>query len=148
MPRSGDTYHGARSNEFGFANYEMIPSPQFVLNPMISALNLFSIDLGLTAEQRQRVIPIIRQKLPKITALKKETSLKPEPKLEQLRAIADDLDSKITPLLNADHQKKFQEIREHRRQLMEKIGGQLVQKAEYSVSGFFDQHAQKGPSQK
>jgi len=31
---------------------------------------------------------------------------------------------------------------------MEKIGGQLVQKAENRVSGFFDQHAQKGPATK
>jgi len=49
----------------------------------------------------------------------------------------------ITPLLNIDQQKEFQAIREeHRRELIEKIGGQLVQKAENSVSGFFDQHAQ------
>ena len=26
----GDTYYGARSNEFGYVNYEIIPSPQFV----------------------------------------------------------------------------------------------------------------------
>ena len=26
----GDTYYGARSNEFGYANYEIIPTPQFV----------------------------------------------------------------------------------------------------------------------
>jgi len=140
----GDTYYGARSSEFGYANYEMIASPQFVLNPLNAALNLFSIDLGLTAEQKQQVVPIIQQELPKLKALKKDTSLKPTQKLEQLKQIADDLDSKITPLLNADQQKKFQEIREeHRRQLIEKIGGELVQKAENSASGFFDQHAQK-----
>ena len=47
-------------------------------------------------------------------------------KLEQLKQIADDLDSKITPLLNADQQKKFQEIREqHRRELMEKWAARL-----------------------
>ena len=58
-------------------------------------------------------------------------------------------DSKITPLLNADQRKKFQEIREeHRRQLMEKIGGQLVQKAESGFIGFFDQHAQRPQSKK
>jgi len=146
----GDTYYGARSNEFGYANYEIIPYPQFVQNPVTAALNQFSTELGLTQEQRQQVFPIIQQELPKLKDLKKDTSLKPEQKLEQLKAIADDLDSKITPLLNADQQKKFQEIREeHRRQLIEKIGGELVQKAEYSVSGLFtDQHAQKGQSQK
>src|SRR5215469_1736387 len=133
----------AMVEEFGYANYEMIPSPQFVLNPLNAALNLFSIDLGLNAEQKQQVVPIIQQKIPKLEALKKNTSLKPVDKLEQLKQIADELDSKIMPLLNADQQKKFQEIREvHRRQLIEKIGGKLVQKAETSAALFFDQHAQ------
>ena len=146
----GDTYYGARSNEFGYANYEIIPYPQFVQNPVTAALNQFSIELGLTDEQRQQIFPIIQQELPKLKDLKKDTSLKPEQKLEQLKAIVDDLDNKITPLLNADQQKKFQEIRDqHRRELIEKIGSEIVQKAEYKVSGLFtDQHAQKGPSQK
>jgi hypothetical protein len=97
----------------------------------------------LTQEQRQQIFPIIQGELPKLQALKKDTSAKPEQKLEQLKAIADDLDSKVTPLLNADQQKKFQEIREeHRRELIEKIGSGLMQKAENSVSGFVDQHAQ------
>jgi hypothetical protein len=145
----GDTYYAARSNEFGYANYEMIPSPQFVLNPVSAALNQFSIDLALTADQRQQIFPIIQQEIPKLEALKKNTTLKPMDKLEQLKQIVDDLDSKVTPLLNADQQKKFQDIREeHRRALIEKIGSQIVQRAENSVSGFFDQHAQKGQSQK
>jgi len=112
----GDTYYGARSNEFGYANYEMIPSPQFVLNPIKAMLNQFSLELGLTQEQRQQIFPVVQQEVPKLEALKKNTSLKPTEKLEQLKLIADDLDGKITPLLNADQQKKFQEIREeHRR---------------------------------
>jgi len=139
----GDSYYGARSNEFGYANYEMIPSPQFVLDPVKAALNQFSIELALTQPQRQQIVPIIKAEIPKLEALKKNTALKPEQKLEQLKAIADDLDSQITPLLNADQQKKFQEIREeHRRELIEKIGSGLVQKAENSVSGFFDSHGQ------
>lgn len=140
----GETYYGARSNEFGYANYEMIPSPQFVLNPLTAALNQFSIELGLTAEQRQQIIPIIQQGAPKLEALRKNTSLKPLDKLKQLKEIADELDGKITPLLNANQQKKFQEIREqHRRELIEKLGSELVGKVKNSVSGFFDQHAQK-----
>jgi hypothetical protein len=143
----GDTYYGARSNEFGYANYEIIPYPQFVQNPVNAALNQFSIELGLTEEQRQQILPVIQQELPTLKDLKKNTALKPEEKLEQLKQIADDLDSKITPLLNADQQKQFQEIRDqHRRELMEKIGSEIVQKAEYRVSGLFtDQHPQKAP---
>jgi hypothetical protein len=143
----GDTYYGARSNEFGYANYEMIPTPQYVANPVAGLLSQYSIELGLTEEQQQQIIPIVKGELPKLQELKKNTALKPEQKLEQLKQISDDLDSKITPLLNADQQKKFQEIREeHRRMLIEKIGNQMRQKAEADLSGFFDQHAQKGPN--
>ena len=141
--KMGDTYYGARSNEFGYANYEIIPFPQFVVNPVTAALDLFAIELSLTQEQRQQIFPIIQQELPKLKDLKKDTSLKPEQKLEQLKAIADDLDSKITPLLNADQQKKFQQIRdEHRRELIEKLGGQALAKVEAGAASFFDQHPQ------
>ena len=44
----GDTYYGARSNEFGYANYEIIPTPQFAVNPLTAMINQFSIELGLT----------------------------------------------------------------------------------------------------
>ena len=53
----GDTYYGARSNEFGYANYEMIPSPQFVLNPIKAMLNQFSLELGLTQDRGSRSSP-------------------------------------------------------------------------------------------
>jgi uncharacterized protein DUF3604 len=130
----GDTYYGARSNEFGYANYEIIPSPQFVLNPMTAALNQFSIELGLTELQRQQILPIIKAEVPKLQALKKNASLKPKDKLEQLKGISDEIDSKITPLLDQQQQQKFQQIREeHRRELIEKMSQQVIQKAESSI---------------
>jgi hypothetical protein len=125
----GDTYYGVRSNEFGYANYEMIPSPQFVLNPLTAMINQFSIELGLTEQQKQQIVPILTQTAPQLEALKKNTSLKPLQKIEQLKQIADSVDEKITPLLNAEQQQKFQAIRdEHRRQLIEKMASQAVQK--------------------
>jgi hypothetical protein len=127
----GDTYYGARSNEFGYANYEMIPSPQFVVNPLTALLNQFSIELGLTEQQKEQIIPFLQQEAPKLEALKKNTALKPLEKLEQLKQISDEVDAKVAPLLNADQQKKFQGIREeHRRELVEKLGGQIMQKIE------------------
>jgi hypothetical protein len=145
----GDSYYGARSNEFGYANYEMIPTPQYVANPLTALLNQYSIELGLTEEQRQQIIPVVKSELPKLQELKKNTTLKPMDKLEQLKQISDELDSKITPLLNTEQQKKFQEIREeHRRQLIERMSSQVVQKVEQDATAVFDQHAQKGPGKK
>jgi Protein of unknown function (DUF3604) len=125
----GDTYYAARSNEFGYANYEMIPTPQFVQNPLTAMLNQFSIELGLTEQQKQQIVPFLEQEAPKLEALKKNTSLRPVQKLGQLRQIADEIDAKITPLLDQQQQQKFQAIREeHRRELIEKLGSKIMQR--------------------
>ena len=44
----GDTTYAARSNEFGYANYEIVPDPKFAINPLTEVINQFSINLGLT----------------------------------------------------------------------------------------------------
>ena len=65
-------------------------------------------------------------------------------KLEQLKQIADAVDAKITPLLNPEQQKKFQEIREeHQRQLIEKLGSAVMQKAEADVTSVFSYDVHK-----
>jgi hypothetical protein len=125
----GDTYYGARSNEFGYANYEIIPTPQFVVNPLTAMISQFSIELGLTEQQKQQIVPILKQAAPQLEALKNKTSLKPLQKIEQLKQIADSVDSKLTPLLNPEQQQKFQAIRdEHRRELIEKMASGVVDK--------------------
>ena len=98
--KMGDTYYGARSNEFGYANYEMIPTPQFVQNPLTAMLDQFSIELGLNETQRQQILPFLQDEAKQLGALKKNTSLKPLDKIEQLKQIAGAIDAKITPLLD------------------------------------------------
>ena len=61
MYKLGDTYYIARSNEFGYANYEIIPTPQIVLNPLTAMINQFSIELGLTEQQRQQILPFLQR---------------------------------------------------------------------------------------
>src|SRR6185369_10030687 len=109
--RLGDTYYGARSNEFGYANYEMIPTPQFVQNPLTAMLNQFSIELGLNEQQKQQILPFLKDEAPKLQALKKNSSLNTVQKLEQLKGIADEVDARINPLLDQQQQQKFQAIR-------------------------------------
>jgi len=130
----GDTYYGARSSEFGYANYEMIPSPQFVLNPLTATLNTFSIELGLNEQQRQQILPFLQDEAKQLGALKKNTSLKPLDKIEQLKQIGSAIDGKITPLLDAQQQQKFKTMREDmRRDMIEKMANQGVEKAEAKV---------------
>jgi hypothetical protein len=130
----GDTYYGARSNEFGYANYEIIPSPQYVLNPVTATLNTFSIELGLNEQQKQQILPFLQDEVKQLGALKKNTSLKPVEKVEQLKQIGSAIDAKIMPLLDQQQQQKFQAIREEkRRELFEKMGNAAIEKAEAKV---------------
>jgi hypothetical protein len=130
----GDTYYGARSSEFGYANYEMIPSPQFVLNPLTATLNTFSIELGLNEQQKQQILPFLQDEVKQLGALKKNTALKPLEKVEQLKQIGGAIDAKIMPILDPAQQKKFQAMRDDmRREMIEKMGSQAIQKAETKV---------------
>ncbi len=131
----GDTYYGARSNEFGYVNYEIIPSPQFVLNPLTATLNTFSVELGLNEQQRRQILPFLQDEVKQLGALKKNTSLKPLQKVEQLKQIGSAIDAKIMPILDPAQQKKFQAMREEkRREMIEQMGSQAIQKAEAKIT--------------
>ena len=130
----GDTYYAARSNEFGYANYEIIPSPQFALNPLTAMINQFSIDLGLTEQQKQQVVPIVKDAATQLQALKKNASLKPLAKVEELKKISGSIVDKITPILDPQQQQKFQTIRDDvRRRLIDKMASQVMQNMEADV---------------
>ncbi len=127
----GDSYYGARSNEFGYANYEIIPTPQIVANPLTAMISHFAIELGLTEQQKEQIVPFLKQELPQLAALKKNTSLTPVQKVEKLKEISSAVDVKITPLLDPAQQQKFKEIREeNRRKMIEEMGSKLMQKVE------------------
>ena len=98
----GDTYYGARSNEFGYVNYEIIPPPQIAVNPVTEVSEQFSIDLGLTEQQKEQIVPILKDEIKQLEALKKDTSLSGQKKLEQLRDIGASFDETIKPLLNTE----------------------------------------------
>ncbi len=132
--KMGDTYYGARSNEFGYANYEIVPTPQIVSNPLTAMIDQFTIELGLTEQQKQQIVPIIKDEVTQLAALKKNTTLKSLEKAEQLKQIGSAIDAKITPILDPAQRPKFQAIRnEARRRLVEEMGSKLLQKAETAV---------------
>ena len=81
----GDTYYAARSNEFGYANYEIIPAPQIAANPLTALSNQFSIELGLTEQQKAQIVPILQQEIKQLGELKKDTTLSGVQKVEELQ---------------------------------------------------------------
>ncbi len=129
--RLGDTYYGARSNEFGYANYEIIPTPKIVMNPLAATINQFAIDLGLTEQQKQQIVPILKQEAPQLEALKKNTSLNPLQKVEHLTEISRSVDARITPVLDPAQQQKFKAMREEeRRRMVENLARKAIHKLE------------------
>ena len=134
----GDTYYAARSNEFGYANYEIIPAPQIAANPLTALSNQFSIELGLTEEQKKQIVPILQQEIKQLGELKKDTKLSGLQKVEALRKTGVSFDEKISPLLNPEQQQKFQAMREQlRRKMIEEMADTALQKAKSMASGMF-----------
>ena len=130
----GDAYLGARSNEFGYANYEIVPYPQYVVNPLTEVANTFSIELGLTEQQKQQIVPILTDEFKQLEALKKDTSLDRLKKIERVKAIGSSFDAKVTPLLNPQQQQKFRTLREERRrEMIEKMGSEEMHKLESDI---------------
>jgi Protein of unknown function (DUF3604) len=133
----GDTYYAARSNEFGYANYEIIPPPQIASNPLTALSNQFSIELGLTEEQKKQIVPILQQEIKQLGELKKNTKLSGLQKVEALRKIGVSFDEKISPLLNPEQQPKFQAMREQmRRRIVGEMADEALEKLKSAVSTF------------
>ena len=91
-------------------------------------------ELGLTAQQRQEIVPFVKEEIPKLEALKANTKLSKEQKVEQLKQIGDSIDAKITPLLSPEQQAKYRKMEEERRKKMiERIGNEALEKAEEEI---------------
>jgi Protein of unknown function (DUF3604) len=134
----GGTYYAARSNEFGYANYEIVPEPKFAINPLTEVINLFSNTVGLTEQQRQQVVPILKEELKQLEALKKDTSLSAERKVERLRDIGNSFDDRLKPLINPEQQQNFQALREQlRKRVVEKMASEALEKVEVDVKSWF-----------
>ena len=136
--QQGEAYYAARSNEFGFANYEIIPPPQVATNPLTAVSNQFSIELGLTQAQKQQIVPMLEQELKKLSTVSKDAKLSGEQKFEELRKMGVSFDAKVSPLLSPAQQQKFQAVREHlRARLLEAAGDKALAAAKMEALALF-----------
>jgi Spy/CpxP family protein refolding chaperone len=114
------------------------PQHQLIRNPCVLPTNCDSthrpqqkVELGLTDQQKQQIVPILQEEIMQLAALKKNASLSGAHKVEQLRKLGVSFDEKIMPLLNAEQQPKFQTLREQaRREMIETMGSAAVRKLE------------------
>jgi len=137
--KSGDTYYAARSNEFGYANYEIIAAPQAAINPLTEISNQFSTELKLNRQQKTQIVAILTDEINQLQTLKANTALTGPKKLEQLRSMGESFDAKVTPLLNTDQQAKFKELRNAlRARVLKKIASGAGAKVEASAEAHVD----------
>lgn len=95
-----------------------------VLPPKISAqaddakaevakkVEVLSKQLNLTAEQTQKLLPVLVEEAPKLKAIKTDTSLTGLQKLQKIRAIHEETDPKVKAILSADQYQQWQTIRQ------------------------------------
>jgi Protein of unknown function (DUF3604) len=130
----GAIYYAARSDEFGYANYEIIPPPQIALNPLVALSNQFSVELGLTEEQKKQIVPMLKQEVQQLGVLKKNASLSGVQKVEELRKLGVSFDEKIAPLLNPEQKQKFEVMRDQmRKRMVEEMASQVIHKLETDI---------------
>ncbi|HTQ12102.1 MAG TPA: hypothetical protein VMI31_18710, partial [Fimbriimonadaceae bacterium] len=107
-------------------------------NPLTALSNQFSRELGLTAQQKREVVPILEQEIKQLGELKKDAKLSDLQRVEALKKAGASFDEKISPLLDPEQQQKFETMREDfRRRMIEGIGDKAVQKVE---AWFADKH--------
>ncbi len=68
--------------------------------------------LNLTPEQKVKILPILRDEVPKVNAIKNDNSLNKIQKMQQIRAIHQQTDPQMKAILTPEQYQKLQAIRQ------------------------------------
>jgi Spy/CpxP family protein refolding chaperone len=78
----------------------------------LSKLEAISQQLELTPQQKSKILPILRDELPKVEAIKNDNSLGKIQKVQQIRAIHQQTDPQMKAILSPAQYQKLQAIRQ------------------------------------
>ena len=88
-------------------------APTYAQKPTaISKVEAISQQLDLTPQQKLKFLPILRDELPKVEAIKNSNSLTRMQKAQQIRAIHQQTDPQIKGILSKEQYQKLQAIRQ------------------------------------
>ena len=79
---------------------------------VVQRIQEISAELNLTDEQKEKIRPILIKEAPKVKAIREDTSMLRLQKLAKLRAILNDTNAQLKPILTAEQAKKLQKIKE------------------------------------
>jgi len=80
----------------------------------LAKIEAISQQLGLTPQQKIKIVPILKDELPKVEAIKNDNSLSKIQKVQQLRAIHQQTDPQMKAILSPAQYQKLQAIRQQR----------------------------------
>jgi hypothetical protein len=78
----------------------------------MSKVEAISQQLELTPQQKVKILPILRDELPKVEAIKKSNSIGKIQKVQQIRAIHQQTDPQMKAILSPAQYQKLQAIRQ------------------------------------
>ena len=92
------------------------------LSEAVAKLEKVSAQLQLTPAQKEQIRPILVEEIPKMKALKSNTTMPPLQKARQMREISDETDAKLKQILNPQQYAKWEQIQaEERQQMIQKM---------------------------
>ena len=95
------------------ATFVLLASTSFAQKSgKLSQLEAISQQLELTPQQKVKILPILRDELPKVEAIKNENSLTRMQKAQQIRAIHQQTDPQMKAILSPAQYQKLQAIRQ------------------------------------
>jgi phage gp16-like protein len=77
----------------------------------LSKAEAIAQQLNLTPEQKVKILPILRDEVPKVNAIKKDNTLTPTQKTQQIRAIHQQTDPQMKAILSPAQYEKLKVIR-------------------------------------
>ena len=80
----------------------------------LAKIEAISQQLALTPQQKLKIVPILKDELPKVEAIKNDNSLSKIQKVQQLRAIHQQTDPQMKAILSPAQYQKLQAIRQQR----------------------------------
>ena len=88
-------------------------APAYAQKPTgMAKAEAISQQLGLTPQQKVKILPILRDEAPKVQAIKNDNSLTRMQKAQQLRAIHQQTDPQVKAILTPEQYQKLQAIRQ------------------------------------
>ena len=88
-------------------------APAYAQKPTgVAKIEAISQQLGLTPQQKIKILPILRDELPKVQAIKNDNSLTRMQKAQQIRSIHQQTDPQMKAILTPEQYQKLKAIRQ------------------------------------